>query len=125
MELREARDVAKEALKTAEDEYRAAETDVHEALSEGPVDRINNVDLGAPWGKVSFHAKETTFGRILDKDKAKEYFAATGELKEISEPKFVMARINEIVRAHDEQSESLPDGIDFYKKRYVQITRQK
>lgn len=125
MELREKRDVAKVALANAEKEYRDAEADVHEALSEGPVDRLPNVDLGEPWGKVTFHAKKTHYGRVEDADAAHEYFAQRAMLDDMSDVKMVDKRINEEVRRALEEGTSLPPGLDFYTRDYVQITRTK
>lgn len=125
MVLREARDEAKAALSRAEEEYREAEAEIHEELSEGALDRLNNVDLGPPWGKVSFHAKATTYGRVVDSEQARAFFEGQQMGDVMTEPKFVGARINEIVRDAEEQGEELPPGLDYYKRRYIQITRQK
>jgi len=125
MELRTKRDETKAAAEAAEKEYREGEADVWEALSDGPMDRLNNIDLGEPWGKVSFHAKETIYGRIIDEDAALEYFEQRAMADEVTKPKIVMARVNELVRDAVEQGESLPPGTDFYPKRFVQITRKK
>lgn len=125
MELRAKRDETKAAADQAEKEYREGEADVYEALADGPMDRLNNIDLGEPWGKVSFHAKETIYGRIIDEDAALEYFEQRAMADEVTKPKFSMARINEVVRDAVEQGESLPQGLDFYPRRFVQITRKK
>lgn len=125
MELRAKRDEAKTAADISEKEYRDAEADVFDELNAGPVQRLNNVDLGEPWGKVSFHAKETIYGRIIDSEEAQDYFEQRAMLDEVTEPKFVMARVHEVVRDHYEQGETMPPGCDFYPRRYVQITRKK
>lgn len=125
MDARTKRDEAAKAAKEAEAEYREVEADVHEKLSDGPVSRLNNVDLGDPWGKVSFQAKETNYGRIIDQDAALEHYENRAMVEQVSAPKFVMARINEEVRDCLEQGKQLPPGLDFYTKRFVSITRQK
>lgn len=127
MELREKRDSAKVALETAETDYREAEADLYEKLSSGPMSRLNNVDLGEPWGKVSFGARETYFGKIIKgmEDDALEYFNERAMTEEVSAPKFVMKRINEIVRSRKEANEPMPPGVDFYANRGVTITREK
>lgn len=127
MELREKRDEDAVKAKRSEIEYREIEADVFEALDLGPVDRLNNVDLGPPWGRVSFRTRETTYGRLIkgQEDLAEEYFREQGALDSVSTRKFQMKRINEIVRAADEQGEKMPPGLDFYKNRGVTITRQK
>lgn len=125
MELREKRDEAKTAAENAEKEYREHEADVWEALEDSPVKPPFKVDLGEPYGVVSFHPKETYYGRVIDKEKALEYFEGRAMIDEVTEPKIVAARVNEIVRDAIEQAESLPDGLDFYAKRFVSITKQK
>jgi hypothetical protein len=125
MELRQRRDESKKQAEIDEKAYREAEADVYEALDEGPMDRLNNIDLGEPWGKVSFQARETIYGRVIDADEAQEYFEQRQMVEEVSEPKFVMARVNELVRDAVEQGEKLPPGLDFYQRRFVSITKQK
>jgi hypothetical protein len=125
MELRETRDEAKKALELAEKEYREAEADLYEQLADGPVTRLPNVDLGPPWGKVSFQARETYYGRVIDEDAALEYFEQRAMADEVSRPKFTMKRINEVVRDCIEQGVTPPPGLDFYANRGITITRQK
>lgn len=127
MELREERDrLATEADKAKKD-YQEAEMDLYERLSSGPVSRLNNVDLGPPWGKVSFGARETYYGRIIKgmEREALAYYRQRAMADQVTEPKFVMARINEEVRDCIEQGKQPPPGIDFYARRGVTITRQK
>ena len=127
MELREERDRLDVAAKKAKTDYQEAELELYERLSDGPVSRLNNVDLGPPWGKVSFGARETYYGRIIKgmEGEALEYYRQRAALEQVTEPKFVMARINEEVRQRREQGEKMPPGIDFYARRGVTITRQK
>lgn len=125
MELRTKRDEDKAALDASEKEYRDAEADVFEALSDGPMPRLGNVDLGEPWGVVSFHAKETIFANVIDEEALMEHFEQRAMVEEVTEPKFSKARLNEIARDHHEQADQMPPGLDFYPRRYVQITRKK
>jgi hypothetical protein len=125
MELRTKRDENKKAAEEAEKEYREAEADVYEALSDGPMDRLNNIDLGEPWGKVSFHAKETIYSRVIDPDALMEYFEQRAMVEEVTEPQFSKARLNEIAREAVEAAAQMPKGLDFYPRRFVQITRKK
>ena len=125
MELRAKRDEDKAAAEQSEKDYREAEADVYEALSEGPLDRLNNIDLGEPWGKVSFHAKETIYARVIDEEAALEHFEQRAMIEEVTTPKLSMARMNETVRTAVENGDPLPEGLDFYPRRFVQITRKK
>jgi hypothetical protein len=125
MELRTKRDEDKKAAEESEKAYRDAEADVYEALADGPMERLNNIDLGEPWGKVSFHAKETIYGNVIDEEKLMEYFEQRAMVEEVTEPKFSKARLNEVARDCVEQASPFPPGLDFHPRRYVQITRKK
>lgn len=125
METRTARDEAKRALENAEADFRECEADVYEALDESGVLGTVKVDLGDPWGVVSFRTRETLFGRVIDDEAALSYFEERAMLDEVSAPKIVKRRINEIVRDHHEQGLDMPPGIDYYPQRGVTISRQK
>lgn len=129
MELREARDLAKEAATKAEKEYRESEADLWDTLTkdgEVPVkDAGVRVPLGEPWGTVTFSPRETFYGRILDDDLAAQWLEENALADEFLEEKFVGARLNEIVRTRIEQRQPLPPGFDFSPRRGVTITRRK
>jgi hypothetical protein len=125
MELRVERDETKLAADNAEKAYRAFEAEIWDRLSESSQLPPYKFDLGEPHGVVTFHPKETHYGRIIDKEKALDYFEGRAMMDEVTEPKIVMARVNEIVRDAMEQNESLPEGIDFYARRFITITKAK
>lgn len=125
MESRTRRDEAKVALEEAEADFRSCEADVFEALDDSGVQGTVKVDLGPPWGIVSFRTRETLYGRIIDEERALRYFEGRAMIDEVSAPKFVKRRINEIVRDFHEQGMDMPPGIDYYPQRGVTITRQK
>jgi hypothetical protein len=125
MELRDIRDNAKKAAETAETEYRDAEADVYAALEENPVKGSIKVDLGEPWGVVAFYPRSTIYAKIIDPSKAQEHFEQRAMIDELSAPKFVMGRINDIVRTAREQDQPMPPGVSWYERRGVTITRQK
>lgn len=125
MEARQQRDEDKKAAEQSEKDYRELEAEVYEELDENPVQGTVKVDLGDPYGVVSFAPRETYFGRIIDEDAAAEYYEQRAMMEEVSAPKFVMRRINEEVRDRIEQGQNMPPGVDFYARRGVTITRQK
>jgi hypothetical protein len=127
MELREDRDRLDKQAKDAKEAYQEAEMELFELLSDGPVSRLNNVDLGEPWGKVSFGARETIYGRVIPgkESEAREHFTSRGQMDVLTTPKFVAKRLNEIAREHYDGGEQFPPGIDWYARRGVTITRQK
>ena len=131
MELREAKDEAEKAAKTAAAAFREAEAELYEILTDpdtGDIRRIPPVDLGEPFGRVAFQARETYYGRIIPgkEQEAMEYFRERHVLDEFTEPKFAKKRLNELVRERLEDADGrMPPGVDFYPSRGVTITRQK
>ena len=125
IELREARDRAKKALETAEEEYRDAESHLYEQMEKSGAVGAQKIDLGEPFGVVSFLNRTTYYGRIEDEHKAAEYYESRAMMDEVTSPKFVKKRISEEVRDCLEQGKALPPGIGYYTQRGVTITRQK
>jgi len=125
MEARDRRDRDEVAAKQSEKDYREIEAEVFETLEDSGVKGSIKVDLGEPWGTVSFGARETYFGRIIDEEAALAYYEQRAMLDEITTPKFSKKRINEEVRDAREQGLDMPPGIDWYARRGVTITRQK
>jgi hypothetical protein len=125
MELREKRDADKLAAEKSEKEYRRAEQDLWDDLEESPIKGSLKVDLGYPYGVVTFGPQLRHYGRIIDIDAAMEYLEQRALVDEFTTPKISAARVNELVRTSLEAKQAPPDGFDFYSKRYVSITRQK
>ena len=125
LELRDARDTTKVAAEQAEEDYRHAEAELWDNLDESAVKGGIKVDLGEPWGVVRFSPRETFYGRVLDSDAALDYFEQTAQVDEFTKPKIVAARVNELVRERIESGQPMPDGIDWYARRFVAITRTK
>lgn len=125
VEARQKRDRAKAAAKEAEDDYRELEAEVHDMLTpEDPLAKATavKVPLGEPWGTVTFQPRATDYARIIDDEKAVEWAEGRALIDEFTAPKFVMARLNEEVREARDEGKPLPDGVDFYTKRFVTIT---
>lgn len=128
MELREKRDALKVAAKEANEDYEEAEADIWEELAPSdPTQKMasQKVPLGDPWGTVTFGPREVPYARVIDADKALEHYNNRALTEEVTSAKFVMKRLNEEVRECIEEGADLPPGLDFYKKRYVSITRPK
>lgn len=125
MELRDIRDTTKTAAETAETDFREAEADAFEAIRQSKQKGSWKLDLGEPWGTVSFRERETYYGRVIDEEKALEYYESRARIDDVTAPKFVMKRIHEDVRKSREEGSELPPGLDFYANRGVTITRQK
>jgi hypothetical protein len=131
IELRETRDTAKEAFDKAKQEYADAEAEFWEELAPSdPNDpdyklSAHKIPLGQPWGTVTFQPRETIYGKIIDDEAAFEYYEGRAMADDVTAPKFVMARINEEVREREEAGQPMPPGVDYYKTRYVSVTRPK
>lgn len=124
IEAREARDLDKATAERSEREYRNIEAEVWEALEDSPLRPPYKIDLGE-FGIVRFHPKETIYSKIVDEEAALEYFENRAMVDDVTKPQFNKKVINEMVRELYEQGESMPEGVTFSPKRYVQITRQK
>lgn len=125
VEARTVRDETKVASERAEKVYRAQEAELWDELADSPIEGAIKVNLGPPYGVVTFQPKETYYGRILDEEKALEYFEQTAQVDEFTKPKIVKSRLNELVRQCLEAEKSPPAGIDFYASRYVSISKKK
>jgi hypothetical protein len=123
--LRQERDELKKAFEEAEKEYRASEDALYASLAENPIQGSVKVNLGEPYGTITFSPRETYFARIIDEDAAIEHYQQHGELDQMSNRKFAMKRVNEEVRDCLEQGKPLPPGVDYYARHGVTMTRQK
>lgn len=124
-ELRETRDIDAKTAENSEKQYRAFEQEVFEELANSPLVGAQKVDLGGDIGVITFTPTETTFGRILDKDRAVESFKEMARDDEFAEVKISKARLNEYVRECLDNNTSLPEGVDFYTNRRVGISKPK
>jgi hypothetical protein len=124
VELREKRDQTKTAADNAEKQYRVYETELFDELEEGPGEGTRRFDLGAPHGVVAFTPRETRFGRLLDADKAIEYFEETDLVEEMTKPGIEKRKLNEWVRELLEQGKPMPPGVDFYVNRGITISKK-
>jgi hypothetical protein len=124
VELREKRDSTKLAAENAEKEYREYEAELWDELDDSPLKGTIKLDLGPPYGEVKFGPRETFYGRVLDKEAALDYFENRALMDEYTEPKIAMSRVNELVRECLEQKRPIPEGLDFYAKRYISISHK-
>jgi hypothetical protein len=125
MELREAEDVAKAEYTAAKREAEELEDEIWDEMAESGLAGALKLDLGEPWGVITFQNKETFYARINDAEAARAYFAEHFEEEPVTEQKFVMARLNEVVREAIDTRSDLPPGVDWRPKRFVSVTRQK
>lgn len=125
LEARQSHDEAKAAEVTAKKDLDEIEMDVWERFESSGQQGTLKVDLGEPWGVVSFRTRETYFARIIDQDEVQQWYEQRAMMDEVSSPKFVMKRLNEDVREALDLGQSPPPGLDYYANRGMTITRQK
>lgn len=108
----------------ASEDYRVAEQDVLDAMEELGI-KTFTVNLPGI-GEVRFtKRKPTVYGRIVDADSAFLAFDKQGRADELFAPKVQAGRLNELVRECLEQGIPLPEGVDFYERAGVTVSKTK
>lgn len=120
VELREAKDRAKLAATKATTEFEQYQAEFYDEYEKSPLKGSISLDIGDR--TIQIVPRKTRYGRILDRDKAIEYFTKRNKLNEYTRDDFRMGRLHELVREHIEQKKPLPEGIDFYTKEFFTIT---
>jgi hypothetical protein len=120
---REKKDELETALEKAKEDYAVLDSEVW--------DMLDNAAMNPPFKfvvdgeEIIFHNKVTTYGKILDYDKAYDWARRNKMDEALNEDRFVMARISEEVRERRDNGQSMPPGVGFSERRFVSITRQK
>lgn len=120
--LREHRDRLKADADAAEREYREQEAYVWEKMDNNGDQSIKK-DLGNQ-GVVSIQRRNTVYARVIDSEVLTDELDNIGRAEEMTKAAFEKKRLNEYVRECLEQGTPLPEGLDFYEKRYVAIKQE-
>ena len=105
-------------------DYRAAEEGILQRMEELGL-KTFTVELPGV-GEVRFtRRKPTVYGRIVDPDAAYAALESQGRADEMFAPKVQASRLNELVRESLEQGMPLPEGVDFYEKAGVTVSRNR
>lgn len=123
-ELREERDIDKKASENSEAAYREYEAELFEAVEESALRGTVEFDFGGDLGKIRFQPRRTIYGRVIDKNAALDAFENEALVDEMTAPKIEARRLNEYVRDRLENGQELPDGVDYYERRYFTISRK-
>jgi hypothetical protein len=123
-ELREQRDIDKKAAENSESEYRAYEAELFETIEESALRGTVEFDFGGDLGLIRFQPRRTIYGRVIDKAAALEALEAEALVEEMTAPKIEARRLNELVRDRMESNQELPEGIDYYERRFFTISRK-
>jgi hypothetical protein len=124
VELREERDIDKAKAKTSENEYRSYEAELFEELQDSGFKGAIGFDFGGDTGTVKFSLRTTTYGKLIDKQVAMEALKREGLDHMIYEEAVRERRLNELVRDRLDAKAELPEGVDFYKRQGISISRQ-
>lgn len=123
LELREQRDIDKTAAKKSEAAYRECEAELFEELSELGVKGTIKFDFG-DLGVASFVSRATTYGKVIDSEAALKSLKAAGYGDVIYSEAVREGRLNELVRDLLESKTELPEGVDFYTRKGISISRK-
>lgn len=113
LEARDAHDAAQVVeAKTKEDE-REAMLEVFDAIRAAGIKGAHKVDVGPPWGTVSFTPGTTPRGDIYDEDALAEWVRENGrETEMMGEPTFRKKPINALVKRALAGHAEIPAGVE-------------
>jgi hypothetical protein len=123
-ELREERDYNKKAAENSESAYREYEQELFESVEDSALRGTVEFDFGGDLGVIRFQPRRTLYGRIIDKNAAIEAFENEALVDEMTAPKIEARRLNEYVRDRLENGQELPDGVDYYERKFFTISRK-
>lgn len=124
VELREERDMTKTAAKNAEKAYREYEAELFAETEEAGMEGRFGWDFGSDLGTAKFNRRRTFYGRVLDKESALKALREAGILDTIIEDHIREGRLNELVRDRLESGQDMPEGIDWYAREGITISRR-
>lgn len=123
LELRVQRDEDKAAADASSRAYREAESELYTEMEDAGMRGRITFDFGGDLGKAGFQLRRTTYGRVLDNETAIAALEAEGLSDVIYDKAVREGRLNELVRDRLEARDKLPDGIDFYDRKGLSISR--
>lgn len=121
VDLRDEKDIANKRAKNLKDQYDALQAELWEAMEDAGLSSLK-LELGDE--VITFSQRTTLYGNVYDKEAAAEAFKDQGRFEEYTGIKFEAKRLNELVRTCLEQNQPLPEGVDFYDKRVISVTRK-
>ena len=123
-ELRDRRDYEKKAAENSERAYREYEQQLFESIEDSALRGTVEFDFGGDLGIIRFQPRRTIYGRVVDKNAAIEAFENEALIDEMTAPRIEARRLNEYVRDRLENGQSLPEGVDYYERRYFTVSRK-
>lgn len=123
-ELRERRDIDKQAANRSEAAYREKEAELYSELEEAGIQGRHTFDFGGDLGVISFQRRATTYGQVVDKAAAVAALEAEGLSDIIYERSVRTGRLNELVRDRVESRQELPEGVGVRINAGISISRK-
>lgn len=123
-ELREQRDIDKEALKASEAAYREYEAALLEEVKDSSLRGSVEFDFGEELGVIRFQPRKTIYGKVIDKQAALKAFEDLMLDDEMTGTSFESRRLNEFVRDAVESGKELPEGVGSYERAFFTISRK-
>lgn len=124
MDKRAVYDQAYKAKVKAENEKKAAEADLNEAMAKAKMPGTT-LDLGPGYGRVQFNREQKVNSSVFDKDLAIKYFEERGLATGYVEGTVRKAPLNQLVRETLENGGELPPGVEPRITKYVKVTKRK
>lgn len=125
IKAREAFEAATRAKTNAESAHKRAQAALWENLNDADETTVT-IELGDPYGKVSFTKRETIRANILAERRAEAVASirASGLADALlsDQPNFNGKALNDHVREWIKNGNPLPDGIDFSSTKYVNVS---
>lgn len=127
LELKDEHGRKKAASEAATRRFREAEADFWDVLDDELGVKTVTLELGAPHGTVTLGRRETIKGRVIDEDKAIEALRKMGLDDAVLKPvpqvrqKVLNEHVRDILKS---ATGKLPEGVDFIKTRYIQVTKK-
>lgn len=123
LELREERDIDKTKSKRSERAYRNYEAELFQEIKDAGIKGRLSFDFGGTLGTARFQLRSTTYGKLEDKAAAIAALKAEGLGELIYEEAVRERRLNELVRDRIEAKADLPEGVGWYDRRGISISR--
>lgn len=123
-ELRTQRDADKKAASVSEAAYREKEAELYAELEEAGIRGRLEFDFGGDLGTIKFQRRSTIYGRVLNKEDALQALKKMGLNDVIYSEAVNQGRLNERVRDWLETGTELPEGLDFYTRDAISISRK-
>lgn len=114
------KDQAAKAAKSELDEHQRVVFD----LMRGMGLETTTLNLGEGYGRVQIGRRETIRSRVIDLDAALDAFESEARVDEITKTEVRKAQLNELVRERLETGQPLPEGVDFTRTPFIQVTRR-